>query len=148
MINWWCHKWRINLNLKKANVPLFNGKHKRISEKTSIKINQTAITQVPKKRILGVIIDEKLTFKPHINYISLQVRKSFSRLGVFPSLTPATLVKIYKSFIMPRIEYCCSVRIHKLYSNNNLKTLESFCNSICCRNIEWKIVNGNCFQGQ
>ena len=29
IINCWCHKWRINLNLKKMKVLLFNGKHKR-----------------------------------------------------------------------------------------------------------------------
>ena len=36
------------------------------SEKISIKINQTAITQVPEKRV--IIIDKKLTFKPHKLY--------------------------------------------------------------------------------
>ena len=124
MINCWCHKWRINLTLKRTNVLLFNGKHKGKSEKISIKINQTAITQVPEKRILGVIIDEKLTFNPHINYISLQARKSFSRLAAFLSLTPATLVTIYKSFSRSRIEYCRSAWSHKLYSNNNFKALK------------------------
>ena len=32
MINCWCHKWRINLNLKMTNVLLFNGKHGKIRE--------------------------------------------------------------------------------------------------------------------
>ena len=114
----------INLTLKRTNVLLFNGKHKGKSEKISIKINQTAITQVPEKRLLGVIIEGKVSFKPHINYISLQARKSFSRLAAFPSLTPATLVTIYKSFIRSRIKYCCSAWSHKLYSNNNFKNLE------------------------
>ena len=49
MINCWCHNWRVNLNQKKANVFLFNSKHKGKSEKISIKFNQTAITQVPEK---------------------------------------------------------------------------------------------------
>ena len=49
MINCWCHKWRINLNLKKTNVLLFNGKHKWKSEKISIKINQTAILKHQRK---------------------------------------------------------------------------------------------------
>ena len=29
MVTCWCHKWRRNLNQKKTNVLLFNGKHKR-----------------------------------------------------------------------------------------------------------------------
>ena len=94
------------------------------SEKISIKINQTAITQVPEKRLLGVIIEGKLSFKPYINYVSLQARKSFSCLAAFLSLTPATLATIYKSFIRSQIEHCCSAWSHKLYSNNNFKTLE------------------------
>ena len=69
MIDCRCRRWRINLKQKKTNVLLFKSKHKGESEKTSIKINQTAITAVPEKRVLEVTIDEKLTFKSHINYI-------------------------------------------------------------------------------
>ena len=95
------------------------------SEKMFIIINQTVITQVSEKRVLGVIIDEKLTFKSHINYISLQARKYFSFLEAFPFLAPATLATIYKPFIRSHIKYCYSAWSHKLYYNNNLKTLGS-----------------------
>ena len=124
MINCWCHKWRINLNQKKTNVLYFNGKYEGNQRQYSL-INQTAVTQVTKKRVLGVIIDEKLTFMSLINYINFQAKKSFFRLATFPSLIPATLATTYKSFIRSRIKYYCSAWSHRLYSNNNLKNLES-----------------------
>ena len=46
-------------------------------------------------------------------------------LAAIPLLTSATFVAIYKSLSRSQIEYCCSGWSHRLYSNNNLKTLES-----------------------
>ena len=46
-------------------------------------------------------------------------------LSAIPLLTSATFVAIYKSLSRSQIEYCCSAWSHRLYSNNNLKTLES-----------------------
>ena len=75
--------------------------------------------------MLGVIIDEKLTFKDHIKHICMQARKSYSQLAAFPNLPLSTLKTLYKSFILSKLEYCCSVWGHKLYLHNNLQNIES-----------------------
>ena len=45
----------------------------------SLKIKNNTIKQVTAKRMLGVIIDEKLTFKDHIKHICTQAGKSYSQ---------------------------------------------------------------------
>ena len=65
------------------------------------------IKQVTAKIMLGVMIDERLTFKDHIKHICLQARKSYSQLAAFPNLPLSTLRTLYKSFIRSKLEYCC-----------------------------------------
>ena len=119
----WCHKWRININIKKTEVIVFNGE--KNTPNISLKIKNNTIKQVTAKRMLGVIIDEKLTFKDHIKHMCMQARKSYSQLAAFPNLPLSILKTLYKSFIRPKLEYCCSVWGHKLYLHNNLQNIES-----------------------
>ena len=119
----WCHKWRININIKKTEVIVFN--REKNTPNISLKIKNNTIKQATAKRMLGVIIDEKLTFKDHIKHICIQARKSYSQLAAFPNLPLSILKTLYKSFIRPKLEYCCSVWGHKLYLHNNLQNIES-----------------------
>ena len=72
-----------------------------------------------------VIVDEKLTFKSHIEYIYTKARKSNGWLAAISMLSPANYFTIYKSFIRFHLEYCCAVWGHRIYHNSNLKLLES-----------------------
>ena len=75
--------------------------------------------------MLGVIIDEKLTFKDHIKHICMQARKSYCQLAAFSNLPLSTLKTLYKSFIWSKLEHCCSVWRPKLYLLNHLQNIES-----------------------
>ena len=58
------------------------GKHKYKENKSYCfqwEKNTPNIKQVTAKRMLGVIIDEKLTFKDHIKHICTQAGKSYSQ---------------------------------------------------------------------
>ena len=91
----------------------------------NIKTKNNTIKHVTAKRMLGVILDEKLTFKYHIKHICLQARKSYSQLAAFPNLLLSTLKTLYKSFIRSKLEYCCSVWGPKLYLHSNLQNIKS-----------------------
>ena len=119
----WCHKWRIYINIKKTEVIVFSGE--KNTANISLKIKNNTIKQVTAKRMLGVMTDEKLTFKDHIKHICMQARKSYSQLAAFPNLPLSTLKTLYKSFIRSKLEYCWSVWEHKLYFHNNLQNIES-----------------------
>ena len=119
----WCHKWRINIDIKKTVVIVFSGK--KNTPNINLKINNNTIKQATTKRMFGVIIDEKLTFKYHIKHICMQARKSYSQLAAFPNLPLSTLKILYKSFIRSKLECSYSVWGHKLYLHNNLQNIES-----------------------
>ena len=58
----------------KSHYMLFTRK-RSIPEDIEIKINNIAISRVKQVKFLGVIMDEKLTWKDHINYISRKISK-------------------------------------------------------------------------
>ena len=119
----WCQKWRRNINRQKTQVILF--KNKKKNSKIETTVNCSVLKQVKEKKILRIIVDEKLTFKSHIEYICTKARQSYGRLAGIHMLSPANYVTIYKSFIRSDLEYCCAAWSHRIYHNSNLKPLES-----------------------
>ena len=101
-----CQKWRVKINRQNTQVILFENNKK--STKTEITVNGSVLKQVKEKRILGIIVDEKLTFKSHIEYICTKARKSYWHLAAIPMLSPANYITIYKSFIRSHFKYCCA----------------------------------------
>ena len=88
----WCHKYRLNINRQKTQVTLFENKNKK-SSKIEITVNASVIEQVKEKKILGTIVDEKLSFKSHIEYICTKARKSYGHLAAIP-MPPCYLQQI------------------------------------------------------
>ena len=87
-------------------------------------VNGSVLKQVKEKKILRIIVDEKLIFKSHIEYICTKARKSYGRLAAIPKLSPANYVTSYKYFIRSHLEYCCAAWSLRIYHNSNLKLLE------------------------
>ena len=58
-------------------------------------------------KCLGVILDEKLTFKTHIEYICKKARVGIGALRRIKPFVPlCTLVPLYRSLIEPYFDYC------------------------------------------
>ena len=115
---------RININRqKKTGHSIWKQKQK--NSKIEIIVNDSVIKQVKKKKILGIIVDEKFTFKSHIKYICTKARKSYGCFTTITMLSPAKYVSIYKSFIRSHLEHCCAAWSPRIYQNSNLKLLES-----------------------
>ena len=54
---------------------VFPGKKKMKGNLINLQINGQTLERVHKTKFLGMIIDEKLTFKDHISYVSSKVAK-------------------------------------------------------------------------
>jgi len=70
------------------------------------------LERVDKIKYLGVIIDDKLQFKDHCDYMLKKIGKKTSflnRIGSFVS--PYTRCIVYKSIIAPHFEYCATLLI-------------------------------------
>ena len=72
-----------------------------------ISIDSNLVSRVPSNKYLGVLLDEKLTFQIHIDYIC---KKACAGIGTLRRIKPfvplCTLVTLYRSLIEPYFDYC------------------------------------------
>ena len=112
-----CHHLQNDINnivkyFKSNNLKLNSAKCKfmRITNKKTIifnyKIDNVEILQVKEQKYIGVIYDEKMTFNSHINYITEKALKKFYTMRFLgKSLNGSAMIKLYKTYILPIIEY-------------------------------------------
>ena len=86
-----------------------------------------APNRVSSQRVLGIILDEDLSFSPYIDHITTKcIIRSYNRLTLFPDLLRPDLdVQIYKSFICSKLEYGSVIWGHSIHTTKHLRQLES-----------------------
>uniref|UniRef100_A0A3P9L4Z8 Reverse transcriptase domain-containing protein n=1 Tax=Oryzias latipes TaxID=8090 RepID=A0A3P9L4Z8_ORYLA len=75
-IKLWMDYNKLSLNLNKTKVMFFGNYN--ANKELSIEINNVFIERVTEIKFLGVFIDDKLSWKPHIRHIQTKVSKSIS----------------------------------------------------------------------
>ena len=110
-----CHWLFINklkLNLTKCKYMLFHfpQNNPRNTDLLTIKIDDTVIQRVTEFDFLGLLIDETLSWKPHINKISNKISRVLGIMNRLKnSLPQRVLLLIYNSLVVPHINYCITV---------------------------------------
>jgi hypothetical protein len=106
----WLSVNKLSLNIKKTNYMVFNTGKKCLTTDKNVSINGQLIAKVESTKFLGVIIDSKMTWSEHIQYIKGKISRSIGMLykarKVFSSCTLNTL---YYSLIYPYLTYCIEV---------------------------------------
>ena len=107
----WCQSKGLEISQVKTQV-IFWTRNKNIHKPKTFKIKDTIIDIVSSTKYLGVIIDEHLNWKDHINQ---QIKKA------------KTILWIYNAIILPKISYGCSVWGIKLSktTRENLNSLQN-----------------------
>ena len=96
---------------------------------SALKIDGPEIDEVIKTKFLGVIIDNKTTWKDHINYIAGKVSRGIGMiLKARKFLKKEALMTLYFSFIYPYLTYCNQLWGATYVSN--LRKLEKLQNKI------------------
>ena len=96
----WLNINKLSLNLDKCKYILFSRKGTTSICKDNVCINNSEIGQVSQVNILGYIIDEKLSWKEHVSYISLKVSKNIAVLRkLLKTLNRENLYNLYYSLI-------------------------------------------------
>lgn len=101
----WANVWKIPLNPSKTSV--FH-----IGEAPTVEfgLNNCAFRSASEVRDLGIFLDSGLDFNNHIDII---VRRAFSVLfSIFRNLKcndSTILIKLYKSYVLPVLEYCSQI---------------------------------------
>ena len=105
----WVKAKKLSLDIDKTNFMLFTPKHFTCSM-DDLLVNGNRITEVNGTKYLGVIIDNKLTWCPHIMYISEKIAKWIGIIlkarKVFDN---ETLFSLYYTFVYPYLNYCIHV---------------------------------------
>lgn len=106
------HDWfianKLTLNLKKTKFMLFSNQRKKKNKykKFKININNYCIKQVPQMEYLGVIIDNKLNWHDHIQYVSTKLSKAAGFIYKFRNEVPKDILKmLYHSIGASYIRY-------------------------------------------
>ena len=105
-ISTWLALNKLSLNLTKTHFILFKSLKKKIGNKLTLKIKDQTISQVEHIIFLGVIIDENLSWKQHINIVANKISKLTGVLCKARQFVTRPLLKsIYYALIYPYIFY-------------------------------------------
>lgn len=105
----WCRENGMQLNPAKCQHIKFT--RKRLIINSEYKIDGVELKEVDCIRDLGVIMDQKLTFKPHMDNI---IKRASGMLGFVIRNTklfrkPSTKILLYNSLVRSILEYCSTV---------------------------------------
>ena len=105
----WASKSGMAFNVSKCFSVTFD-RSRQLPYPCNFRIDDTLIPHKDNFRDLGVIVSTPLSFNKHIDEI---VSKAFSRLGLIYKLfslkSQKSVVRLYKSFVRPILEYSCLI---------------------------------------
>ena len=101
----WLKINKLSLNVKKTHYMVFPNK-RSLASTIKLEINKERIVETCKAKFLGVKIDNKLTWKEHINYISGKIAWDIWIITKARRyLNKESLLSLYYSFIYPYFTY-------------------------------------------
>ena len=105
LVKEWLLSNRLTLNVKKTFYMIFS--LRKVPEDTRVTIGSQVLDRQHNGKFLGVILDDKLTFREHTDLVSKKVSKL---CGLFFKLKQSfpihILIKLYYSLIYPYLTYC------------------------------------------
>ena len=117
-ISAWARDNKIHFNEQKSKTILISRRKRRERKDVMIYLNSRPRTQVKSLKYLGIILDTKLTFKDHINYVTEKCSKLFFALSksakVNWGLGHGALKTIYTGAILPLLQYGAPIWIKAL----------------------------------
>ena len=112
----WLNNNYLSINTEKSKFIII-GNQKMIfnvnSNEINVKINNVHLQRVENIKYLGIIIDQNLNFKQHVKYIQNKMSKKVYFLNrVSKHLSSYAKLIVYKTIIMPQIDYCASILLN------------------------------------
>ena len=105
----WLRSNKLHINVNKTVAMLFHTRQKRVNiDENSIVIDGNIIPFTTNTKFLGINIDNNLTWKAHIDYITTKISNGVGVLLRFSKeLSCNILILIYNSILLPHLTYCC-----------------------------------------
>ena len=117
--DWLCVN-KLSLNIPKTKFMIFHYRQRNITNFIpDIIINGNKIEHVAEFNFLGVVLDENLSFEPHINKIANKISRTLGTLSKLKRYLPQhTLVMLYNTLILPHLQYailCWGYKTSRLF---------------------------------
>ena len=104
-INQWRKINKLSVNFSKSNYMIFS--KKKINSNIIITMEGNKLERVNKTKYLGVVLDSKINWKDHINYITNKISRSSYILSKIRHFVNLPILKmLYYSLVHPHINYC------------------------------------------
>ena len=102
---------QLTINYKKTNYMIFT--KKRINQFNqftfTIQTGQNKIVRMNKMKYPGVMMDDTLSWKEHVNYLNSKIARGSRAISkIKPYVNIKTLRTLYYSLIYPYLQYCIS----------------------------------------
>ena len=123
----WSKIWRVDFSTVKTKCMMFS--NKKIDRTPTIKLGDDILEFVENQKLLGIILNKKMSWDNHIDYIYSSANKCVGLLQKTSFLIPRkNKEKNYESFIRPIFEYG-----NIIYSNSTITklNLQRRCAVIC-----------------
>uniref|UniRef100_A0A1A8GC74 Helentron 4 helitron-like transposon replicase/helicase/endonuclease n=1 Tax=Nothobranchius korthausae TaxID=1143690 RepID=A0A1A8GC74_9TELE len=118
-IKLWFDVNKLSLNSEKSCFMIFSNTYS--NDGILLNIDEINIKRVKEVKYLGVIIDEKMSWKQHINSVKTKISKTIALLHRAKGLLDnKSLYLLYNSLIIPYLNYCIEIwgTTYKTYTNS------------------------------
>ena len=105
----WLKANRLNLNTLKTEFMLIatNWNLSKIGDLLALRISNDLIKRVQKAKYLGLVIDDKLSWKEQIGYVSTKIRRNIGIMkGIKDCFPRDSLILLYRTLVEPYFRYC------------------------------------------
>ena len=109
----WCDNNRLIINVKKTNYMIICSRQKRsslVNDKLELSVNNEKIERKETIKLLGMYIDENLTWKPQIDHVCSKLSSLNGVLYRQSFYMDYNMKNVfYNSFILSHIDYCINI---------------------------------------
>ncbi len=94
--------------------------HKLLVKNINITVNNQGLESVTSEKLLGVVVEQNLTWKGHVDKVHRTVSMLLSKFRcIKPFLPTDARIKYCQAFIFPHLDYCSTVlgstQLQRLY---------------------------------
>ena len=122
---YWLHANKISLNVKKTEQVVFQSKRKQFDGEIKSKLSRKRLSPSDSVKYLGVKIDGNLSWKSHIDYLSVKLSRANALLFKISNFVNSSILRtIYFAIFESHLNYCCLVWSQNHNSINRLVIIQ------------------------
>ena len=108
----WLKSNKLSLNMIKTEFMIIGSTQNvlKFGDLIATRIDDQLIKQVAYVKYLGIIVDDRLTWKEHVDYISKKISPNIGAIKRSRQcITVDPTIALYRTLIEPYLKYCCNV---------------------------------------